>query len=103
MRINSLAQFGLLISDAPNLRRTTRSLTFGHLFSVYPPLGFEVPQDRTQHPAFQVAAEKVVDLGTGHALFACLPERFEDLVGYHVAGPVPEDQVGGLLGVLPDG
>src|SRR5829696_7322939 len=102
MRRNSLAQSGLLISDAPYLRRTTRSFAFGQLFPVYLPLSFEVPQDRAQHPAFQVAAEKVVDLGAGHALFACLFEGFEDLIGYHVAGPVPKDQVGRRFSVLPD-
>src|SRR5215217_1318070 len=103
MRRNSLVRYGLLISDTPHLRWTTRSLAFGQLFSVYPPLSFEIPQNRAQHAAFQVAAEEVVDLGAGHPLFACFPECFEDFVAHHVTGPIPEDQVGGLLSVLPDG
>src|SRR5829696_1708086 len=101
MRRNPLAQCGLLISDAPYLRWTTRSLALGHPFLVCLALSFEVPQDRAQRPAFQVAAEEVVDLSTGHPHFVRVFEGFKDLVSYHVAGPIPEDQVGGLLGILP--
>src|SRR5215208_910347 len=102
MRINALAQLGSLISDAPHLWRTARSIAFGHLFPVYPPLGFEVPQNSAQHPAFQVTAEEVMDLCAGYPLIARVFESFDDLVGHHVAGPVPKYQVSGLLSVLPD-
>src|SRR5829696_9514284 len=103
MRRNSLVQFGLLISNTPDLRWTTRFLALGHHFLVYSPLSFEISQNGAQHPPLQVASEMVVYLGSGHPIFDRVVEGFEDLVGYHVAGPVHADQVGRLLSVLPYG
>ena len=66
-------------------------------------LTLQVAKDRAQPDGSLITAEVIVDLVARHPVLAHVFQGLKELVGQPVAGLVPEDEVRGLLALLPEG